>query len=120
MHFCHFTKIELQHGRFPENFWKILGKNFYRKPLKGCVIGLNLVRTQYKKAKIIKVVIQLTISGFFRTHFLSVLFNCSYFTDYLFVVFSLFICLYIGRFQCFVSSRTVLLKLYRTHNSYSF
>ena len=84
MQFCNFTKIGLQHGRFPVNVWKILGTAFNRKLLNDCVLELNF---PVQQTKIIKVIIQLTISGFFRTHFLSVLFNCPYITDYLFVFF---------------------------------
>ena len=114
--FCNFTKIGLQHGSFPVNFWNILSTAFYRKRLL-LVLGLTF---QVQKTKIIKMIIQLTISGFFRTHFLSVLFNCPHFTDYLFAHFSLFIYLYICRLHCFVNSHTVLLKLYSTHYPYSF
>ena len=106
------TKIGLKHRRFPVNFWKILGAAFYRKSFNSCVIRLNF--PVQKKTKIIKVIIQLTVSGFFWTHFLSVRFNCPYFTDFA----GLYFCLYTRRLYCFVSSCTVL--FYRTHNPDSF
>ena len=89
------TKIGLQHRRFPVNVWKIIGAAFYRKPFNGCVIGLNF---PVQKTKNFKVIIQLTISGFFWTHFLSVFFNCPYFTDST----DLYFCLYTCRLYCLV------------------
>ena len=113
--FSNFTKISLRHERFPVNFWNILSTGFYGKPLNGCIWYLDWT-SQYKKQKLLKWTYH---KWLLQNPFLVRFVQLPVFY-WLLIFFTLFICLYIPHLYCFMSSHTVLLKIYRTHNHCSF